>query len=173
MHENQFGFIPKICSIHWLFDTLIETKPVYWSTISYDLIHVAQPMDQKYVPFGKKIPRNFKVWASFKPWNILSDFSVLNKPLNTCVSVIRIPNHSGLCSQLRLRKNFTRHHFTINHFDMPHIPQTVNFAYLELFLENWCIFVFILFSRWMWNRIDKIRKIEFRRWEIRKLYCVN
>ena len=72
-------------------------------------------------------------------------FFILNKPLNTCMAVIRIPNHSGLCSQLRLRKNFTRHHFTINHSDMPHIPQTVNFAYLELFLEKRCIFVFILF----------------------------
>ena len=80
-----------------------------------------------------------------KPETSSEIFLILNKPLNTCMAVIRIPNHSGLCSQLRLRKNFTRHHFTINHSDMPHIPQTVNFAYQELFLENRNIFVFILF----------------------------
>lgn len=75
------------------------------------------------------------------------------------MAVIRIPNHSGLCSQLRLRKNFTHHHFTINHSDMPQIPQTVNFAYQELFLENRNIFVFIFFfSSFMRNRSDKIRK---------------
>jgi len=42
---------------------------------------------------------------------------------------------------------------------MPQIPQTVNFAYQELFLENRNIFVFIFFfSSFMRNRSDKIRK---------------
>ena len=93
-----------------------------------------------------------------KPETSFGIFFILIKPLNTCMAVIRIPNHSGLCSQLRLRKNFTRHHFTINHSDMPHIPQTVNFAYQELFLEKRCIFLSILFSSFMRNRNDKIRK---------------